>query len=79
VRLISGIFISSLIFSAVAGITALVQNSVAHAVPDDKGVMMFDYGANIGKVYNPTVLGMGAPSTTMITRQQAAPNHCKNS
>ncbi|HKU49876.1 MAG TPA: D-glucuronyl C5-epimerase family protein [Nitrososphaera sp.] len=35
------------------------ENPVAHAVPDDKGVMMFDYGANIGKVYNPTVLGMG--------------------
>jgi hypothetical protein len=35
---------------------ALGANS--RLVPDDKGVIMYDYGGKIGKVYNPTVVGL---------------------
>src|SRR5437867_3568967 len=28
-------------------------------IPDEKGIMMYDYGRNIGKVYNPLIIAQG--------------------
>jgi heparosan-N-sulfate-glucuronate 5-epimerase len=48
----------SLIFMLAASTPALSQRASAQLVPDERGVMMYDYGPKIGTVYNPIVVGL---------------------
>ena len=34
-------------------------NTSSAYIPDEKGIMMYDYGRNIGKVYNPLIIAQG--------------------
>lgn len=48
----------SLLFVAAVGTAAIAasQSTAAQLVPDENGVMMYDYGGSIGAVYNPKVV-----------------------
>lgn len=41
-----------------ASAPATAQGINTRLVPDERGVMLYDYGGKIGKVYNPTVVGL---------------------
>ena len=52
----SGIYISLLCVLAI-GMAIMARPSVgAEPVPDENGVMMYNYGGSIGTVYNPKVV-----------------------
>jgi len=48
----------SLLFAATVGMAAMTarQSTAAELIPDENGVMMYDYGGSIGAVYNPKVV-----------------------
>jgi hypothetical protein len=48
----------SLLFAAAVGMAAAMtsQSTTAEMVPDENGVMMYDYGGSVGVVYNPKVV-----------------------
>ena len=48
----------SLLFMLAASAPAIAQGANSRLSPDEKGVMLHDYGGKIGKVYNPTVVGL---------------------
>jgi heparosan-N-sulfate-glucuronate 5-epimerase len=63
ISLIQSAVFSSSIFLTIA-VYALQKkttntNASSSAIPDNKGIMIYDYGSKIGKVYNPLIIAQG--------------------